>query len=163
MSGRFPVSLFACVLFVTPIAAADGSFTDVAAPFLKQHCLACHGEKKQEGGVRLDQVTGVEAGNRNLWTMVHQKVASGEMPPKGAARPADADKKAVLAWVADRQRALGTTGTRRLNRRELSAALRDVTGLDIDYAMGLPGDGTVAGFDIEHETEIGRASCRERG
>jgi hypothetical protein len=147
VSGRFPVSLFACVLFVAPIAAADESFTDVAAPFLKQHCLACHGEMKQEGGVRLDQVTGVEAGNRTLWTLVHQKVASGEMPPKGKPRPTAAEAQKLLQWVAAKQRALGVGGTRRLNRRELAASLRDVTGLNIDFAAALPGDGTVAGFD----------------
>jgi len=147
VSGRFPVSLFACVLFVAPAAAADESFTDVAAPFLKQHCLGCHGEKKQEGGVRLDQVTGVEAGNHTLWTLVHQKVASGEMPPKGRAQPTGAEKDKLLKWVATKQRALGVGGTRRLNRRELAASLRDVTGLNIDFAAALPGDGTVAGFD----------------
>ncbi len=147
MSGRFPVSLFACVLFVAPIAAAGESFTDVAAPFLKQHCLGCHGEKKQEGGVRLDRMTGVEAGNRTLWTLVHQKVASGEMPPKDRAQPTAAEKDKLLKWVAAKQRALGVGGTRRLNRRELAASLRDVTGLNIDFAAALPGDGTVAGFD----------------
>src|SRR4051812_16219756 len=86
-----------CALFLAPSSAsADDSFQKVAAPFLKQHCLSCHGEKKQEGGVRLDQLDGVTAGNRHLWTLVHQKVASGEMPPKGRPQPAEADRKAVL-------------------------------------------------------------------
>ncbi|MBM3981922.1 MAG: DUF1592 domain-containing protein [Planctomycetes bacterium] len=136
------------VLVATALAArATDSFQQVAAPFLKQHCVACHGEKKQEAGVRFDQVDGVTAGNRNLWTMAYQKVAAGEMPPKSRPQPTDADKKALLKWVADAQRAIGSTGTRRLNRRELSASLRDVTGLSVDFAQGLPGDGTVAGFD----------------
>ena len=137
----------AVLLLLAAGARGADDFPTAAAPFLKKHCVACHGEKKQEGGVRLDQVDGVNAGNRNLWTMVHQKVASGEMPPKERAQPADADKKAVLTWIAEKQRALGAGGTRRLNRRELSSALRDVTGLQVDFAMGLPGDGTVAGFD----------------
>lgn len=146
MTGRFAVSLVALAL-AAPVACAGESFAEAAAPFLKRHCLACHGEKKQEGGVRLDQVTGVEAGNRNLWTLVHQKVASGEMPPAGKPQPAAADKEKLLKWVATQQRALGVSGTRRLNRRELAASLRDVTGLNIDFAAALPGDGTVAGFD----------------
>lgn len=134
------------LLLAASAGAADNSPT-VAAPFLKQHCVSCHGEKKREGGVRLDQVDGINAGNRNLWTTIHQKVASGEMPPESRNQPADADKRAFLTWVATRQREIGVGGTRRLNRRELSAALRDVTGLHVDFAMGLPGDGTVAGFD----------------
>ena len=142
-------ALLASAFFLLFAARARGAddFATVAAPFLKKHCVACHSEKKQEGEVRLDQLDAVNAGNRNLWATVHQKVAAGEMPPKERAQPADAGKKAVLTWIADKQRALGTGGTRRLNRRELSSALRDVTGLQVDFATGLPGDGTVAGFD----------------
>jgi hypothetical protein len=143
---RFVISALAVFLIVAPVTAAD-EFADIAAPFLKQHCLACHGEKKQEGGVRLDQVAGVEAGNRNLWTMIHQKVASGEMPPASKPQPTAAEKEKLLKWVAGKQRTLGVSGTRRLNRRELAASLRDVSGLNIDFAASLPGDGTVAGFD----------------
>ncbi len=147
MISRHPVLALALVLLAAPAAAAEEVFADAAAPFLKQHCLACHGEKKQEGGVRLDQVTGVEAGNRTLWTLVHQKLASGEMPPAGKPKPTEAEKQRLLKWVAEKQRALGISGTRRLNRRELAASLRDVTGLNIDFAASLPGDGAVAGFD----------------
>ena len=34
-----------------------------------------------------------------------------------------------------------------MNRRELSAALQDLTGLSVDYAYMLPADGRVDGFD----------------
>lgn len=87
------------------------------------------------------------AGNRNLWTMVHERISTGDMPPKGRPQPPAADKDKVLTWIVDQQRALGVGGTRRLNRRELAASLRDVTGLAIDFAHALPGDGTVGGFD----------------
>lgn len=146
MTAKLAKVLLVLLCVAGPVSAAD-DFPSVVAPFLKQHCIACHGEKKQEAGVRFDQLVGVTSDNRNLWTMVHQKLVTGEMPPNGRVQPTDADKKAVLKWVADKQRALGASGTRRLNRRELSAALRDVTGLQVDFAMGLPGDGTVAGFD----------------
>lgn len=145
--ARLAAALVLLVLGAGPVAAADDSFEATVAPFLKQHCVACHGEKRREGGVRLDRVDGVTADTRNLWTMAHRKVAAGEMPPQGSRQPTDADRAAVLAWIAARQRALGAGGTRRLNRRELAAALRDVTGLGVDFALGLPGDGTVAGFD----------------
>ncbi|VTT99771.1 signal peptide protein : Uncharacterized protein OS=Blastopirellula marina DSM 3645 GN=DSM3645_04530 PE=4 SV=1: PSCyt1: PSD3: PSD5: PSD4: PSCyt3: PSD2 [Gemmataceae bacterium] len=132
-------------------AAADDAFPKVVAPFLKEHCTACHGEERQEAGVRLDRLDGVTAANRHLWTMIHEQVATGRMPPKGKTRPADADAKRVLTWAADSQRALGVASTRRLNRRELSAALRDVTGLTVNFGAALPGDGTVAGFDTGAE------------
>jgi hypothetical protein len=43
--------------------------------------------------------------------------------------------------------ALGRAATRRLNRRELSAALQDVSGLAVDFSYALPDDGKVDGFD----------------
>jgi len=145
-------SLLVLCLAATKLPAQDESFQKVVAPFLQTHCIACHGPKKQESRLRLDEVTGVQAGNRNLWTMVHERIAASEMPPKEARpQPNDADKKKILAWIAERQRALGPGGTRRLNRRELSAALRDVTGLQVDFAQALPGDGTVGGFDTGAE------------
>lgn len=129
------------------VAAQDDSFKNLVAPFLKEHCFACHGPKKQESRLRLDEVTGVQAGNRNLWTLVHERIAAGEMPPADRPQPSAADKQKLLTWIAEQQRGLGAAGTRRLNRRELAAALRDVTGLNIDFAQALPGDGTVGGFD----------------
>lgn len=137
------------VLFLgpQPLIAQDETFPKLVAPFLKQHCIACHGAEKQESRIRFDQLTGVQAGNRNLWTMVHEQLSTGEMPPKERPQPSDAEKKRILSWIGDQQRALATDGTRRLNRRELSAALRDVTGLMVDFSFALPGDGTVAGFD----------------
>lgn len=134
-----------------PLAAADEPFQTTISPFLKKHCFACHGPQKQESLIRYDAIDGFRSADRNLWTMVHEKVAAGEMPPKSRPQPTDAEKKQLLTWIEDRQRAVGAGGTRRLNRRELSAALRDVTGLAVDYAQALPGDGTVAGFDTGAE------------
>lgn len=131
--------------------AQDDAFKKIVEPFLKTHCVSCHGPDKQESRLRFDQVKGVEVGNRNLWTMVHERVAAGEMPPPDKKQPAAEEKKQVLSWIVAEQRAVGAGGSRRLNRRELTAALKDVTGLNIDFSFSLPGDGTVAGFDTGAE------------
>ena len=133
------------------VVAADDSYSTLVAPFLKRHCYDCHGAEKQEALIRYDQIDRFRAGDRHLWTMVHEKLAAGEMPPKGRPQPAAAEKKQVLTWIEAQQRSLVTGSTRRLNRRELSAALRDVTGLSVDYALAMPGDGKVAGFDTGAE------------
>ncbi len=135
------------LLLITSVPAADDSYAKTIAPFIQKHCVSCHGPEVQEAGVRLDSLDGAKANNRTLWTMVHNKIASGEMPPKTKQQPADADRTALLKTVSEAQRGLGVSSTRRLNRRELSAALRDVTGSAVDFADSLPGDGTVAGFD----------------
>jgi len=152
--GGASLPTWTCILLflnVSPLAAADDTFQKDIAPFLKQHCYACHGPRKQEAGVRFDQVEGMQVGNRHLWTTAYEKVSSGEMPPQGRPQPTDAEKKQVLTWIEQQQRALGSDSTRRLNRREVAAALRDVTGLAVDYAHAFPGDGTVAGFDTGAE------------
>lgn len=154
-AGRRISSIFVVVLALLThpglLAAADDSFQSTVAPFLKRHCYACHGPQKQASRLRFDQLEGFQIGERHLWTSVHEKVSAGEMPPKEQLRPADAESKQVLKWIEQQQRAAGANNTRRLNRREIAAALRDLTGLSIDYANALPGDGTVAGFDTGAE------------
>lgn len=145
--GWIACALVLALLSPVPVVAQDDAFQNLVRPFLKENCIACHGPKKQESRLRLDEVTGVQAGNHNLWTMVHERISAGEVMPKDRPQPADAVKQKLLTWIAEQQRALGPGGTRRLNRRELAAALRDVTGLAIDFAQALPGDGTVGGFD----------------
>ncbi len=134
-----------------PLAAADAPFQAVVAPFLQRHCYACHGPQKQAARIRFDQLQGFQVGDRHLWTMVHEKLSAGEMPPKQRLQPTATEKQPILTWIEHQQRSLGIVSTRRLNRREVAAALRDVTGLAIDYAAALPGDGTVAGFDTGAE------------
>jgi len=125
--------------------AAD--FEKVVQPFLKQHCYVCHGPDTQEAHIRYDQLQGFAPGDRHLWTMVHEKLSAGEMPPEDEPQPTADEKKRILHWIEIAQRSAIAGSTRRLNRRELSAALKDLTGLDIDYAAALPGDGKIAGFD----------------
>ncbi|GDY23698.1 cytochrome c [Verrucomicrobiota bacterium] len=147
------ITLF-CVLALLPslaplaaTAAENDEFRTVVQPFLQQHCVACHGPEKQKSGIRYDQIKGFQPDARNLWTMVHEKLAAGAMPPEDRKQPTAAERARILAWIVQEQRAHKPGATRRLNRREFSAALQDVTGLAVDYAYSLPEDGKVAGFD----------------
>ncbi len=132
---------------LTAAAAENDEFGSVVQPFLQQHCFACHGPEKQKSGIRYDRLTGFQPDARNLWTMVHEQLSAGAMPPEDRKQPTAAERARVLAWIVKEQRAHRPGATRRLNRRELSAALQDVTGLAVDYAYSLPEDGKVAGFD----------------
>ena len=125
----------------------DEAFKTTIGPLLRQFCHDCHGAAKQESQIRYDHIAGFKAGDRDLWTMVHEKISAGEMPPRKQPQPTEAQKKQLLAWIESQQRSLGTGSIRRLNRRETSAALRDLTGLSVDFGLGLPGDGKIAGFD----------------
>ncbi len=132
---------------LTAAAAESEEFGTVVQPFLRQHCFACHGPEKQKSGIRYDRLIGFQPDARNLWTMVHEQLAAHAMPPEDRKQPTAAERARVLAWIVKEQRAQRPGATRRLNRRELSDALQDVTGLAVDYAYSLPEDGKVAGFD----------------
>lgn len=131
-----------------PAAPLDpAGFARDVAPFLQKHCVECHGPTKQSSGIRYDGLAGFTVDQRHLWTLVHEQISSGDMPPEDKPRPTDVEKTAVLTWITKQQQATRISGTRRLNRRELSMALRDVTGLNADFSLGLPDDGRVGGFD----------------
>jgi hypothetical protein len=131
--------------------SAQEDFKKVAQPFLAKHCYSCHGAKKQQGGMRFDELEGMSLANRNLWTVMYEKIMTGEMPPEGNAAIPVKERQAVLEWMKAQQRSLGLGGSRRLNRRELNAALQDLTSLKVDFSQALPNDGTVAGFDTGAE------------
>jgi mono/diheme cytochrome c family protein len=145
------LSLWAALPLLSLAAEPAVDFASVIKPILKQHCYECHGAKEQQSQIRYDDLTGFHASDRHLWTLVHEQVASGAMPPEGQPRLAEAQQKQLLTWIEQQQRALGPSSTRRLNRREISAALQDVTGLQTDFAYSLPGDGKVDGFDTGAE------------
>lgn len=80
--GRI-VALLVC-LWTSRAIATDDAFEKTVAPILKQHCLACHGERKDEGELRLDTLgrdftDGPLAGR---WRDVADRIRSGEMPRK---------------------------------------------------------------------------------
>jgi len=133
--------------FVAGAGETSKDFENVVQPFLKQHCADCHGAEKRKGGIRYDQLTGFRPEERHLWTLVHEKLSAGEMPPEERKQPSKEMKQQILATIEREQRGWRAGGTRRLNRRELSAALQDLTGLSVDYTYSLSEDGKVGGFD----------------
>ncbi len=127
------------------------TFEELVQPVLHKYCIDCHGPDVQEARLRYDQVDGFRLSDRHLWTMIHQQLSQGEMPPEGEPQLSAEEKKRVLAWIEKEQRALGAGSTRRLNRREFGSALQDVTGLKVDFAYTIPGDSKVNGFDTGAE------------
>jgi len=144
---------FLSILFIFGVAnaLADQQFEKHVQPFLEKHCYSCHGEEKQKARIRYDQIKGFTNKDHHLWTLVYEQVSSNEMPPEKKARPSKEEIKNVLDWIKVKSgEASSKTSTgyiRRLNRRELSAYLQDITGLKVDYTLGLPQDGKVNGFD----------------
>ncbi|HEY2156787.1 MAG TPA: DUF1592 domain-containing protein [Isosphaeraceae bacterium] len=133
-------------------------------PFLRDHCLACHGEKKREGKLDLSRYESAQAiaKDRRVWDVVARRLEAEEMPPEEAPRQPSADRrKAVVAWIrADREREArenagdpGPVPARRLSNAEFDYTIRDLTGVDIRPTREFPVDpANEAGFDNSGES-----------
>ncbi|MBN9119421.1 MAG: PSD1 domain-containing protein [Planctomycetes bacterium] len=89
--------------------AADGDFARDVRPILQKNCFRCHGEKKQEGGLRLDVRRRAFAGGDTAPAVAPGK--DGELLKRITARDeklamppgdplSDADVATLKAWVA---------------------------------------------------------------
>ena len=80
------------MVFWSLIITSAFSFEPAVRPLLDAHCIDCHGADVQKGKLRLDgEVT------MNTWIKVHDKLASGEMPPKKEEQPEQALRDESLA------------------------------------------------------------------
>lgn len=128
-----------------------------AQAFLRQNCLACHNKANASGGLDLNTTFRPEnPASHEVWVEVVDRVAAGEMPPKGARQPAPAARQAFLSTIsaplvaADQARARkeGRAAWRRMNRYEYENTLRDL--LDTPWLQVremLPEDGLAARFN----------------
>ena len=123
-----------------------------ADTFLQKNCAACHNGRNSAGRLDLTSL-GYDPANPDnfeLWVKIHDRVAEGEMPPRGLPRPASDSLAQFTTGLAgsltsyehavSAQR--GRAGLRRLNAYEYENAIRDL--LDVPWAQikgKLPQDG----------------------
>ena len=105
----------------------------------------------QSASVRLDSLsTNLVLDRKTTETLldVRNALNSGQMPPRIAPQLSQPDREALLEWLAEQLRAAdegrrvgeGVVVMRRLNRVEYQNTMRDLLGIDIDYAKNLPPD-----------------------
>lgn len=131
-------------------------YTDVVVPFLRVHCLRCHGPETQEGGFRLDQQLPNDFLTRSVtekWSEVLNMLNVGDMPPGGEARPNPEQVAEIVEWIererlrAERARNDRTLVLRRMNREEYNNTIRDLIGVKLDLVEEFPEDPPAGGFD----------------
>lgn len=146
-----PRVIFFCLpIILSTVANAQTLSQEDVQTLLAKYCVQCHGPDEQNAGIRLEDFVWDTEQTQGLRTLVHEAVIRREMPPEGEPQPSDEERQQIVNWIVARAgaKAMATSVTqRRLNRRELSAALQDLTGLPIDFGAGLPEDGKVDGFD----------------
>jgi len=144
----FPMSVRLLVLL---LAVSPWCARAQVAPFLEKHCVECHDGEVKKGGLDLTSLKSDLTDRRafEVWTKVHDRVASGEMPPKKKARPDAAQQSAYLGGLsaslakqdAARIATEGRSVERRMNRFEYENALRDLLRAPwLDIKESLPED-----------------------
>ena len=143
-----------------PAAPMAGEFQQKLRPMLQEHCFKCHNAEKHKGGIDLTQFDseGAVLKKYKLWQRVIEAVRTEEMPP-------DDDKftpmhgevvvggvKKILALLDSGHPSLtdpGPSPARRLSRSEYSNAMRDLTGVELDFSalVGIPEDSTGSSFE----------------
>jgi PAS domain-containing protein len=132
-------------------------FREQVAPFLKTHCLDCHGPDVQEAEIGFHDYQDVAKVTADVktWTRVIQMIETGVMPPDDAPQPKPAERKRI---VADLEKILfnvdcdgppdpGRVTIRRLNRAEYNNTVRDLLGVTFRPADDFPSDDVGSGFD----------------
>ena len=126
--------------------------------FLEQHCVKCHDADTQKGNLDLTALKADYANAENFahWVKIHDRIQSGEMPPKKEKRPAEAETKAMTAALAQsliaaeraQLDATSRTSVRRMTRVEYENTVRDLFDMPgLALQILLPADGTAHGFD----------------
>src|SRR5438445_80950 len=80
------------LLAAEPVAQkidSAAAFQKQIVPFLKKHCLECHGADAQEGDVRFDQFKTLAdvTADEKTWQRTIQMLRSGAMPPEDSEQP----------------------------------------------------------------------------
>jgi hypothetical protein len=126
--------------------------------FTKKNCASCHNDVDREGGLDLTTLKydPGDIGNFLTWVKVHDRVHSGEMPPKDIERPNPTESaafvKALAASLTAAERAVtareGRASQRRLNRYEFENAVRDLLHAPwLSVKNDLPEDGEAELFN----------------
>ncbi len=139
-----------------PVLVADAAgFRDIATPFLKQHCVRCHGPIKNEGEFHIEQQLKndfLDPSAKEKWGEIVNVLNSHEMPPEQEPQPKSDEVARVVDWItgqmarAEVVRREGRIVLRRLNRDEYRNTIRNLVGIDFDVSS-FPQEPTAGGFD----------------
>jgi hypothetical protein len=126
----------------------DATFSRDIKPLLRKLCADCHGAKQPKGHLQIDRLSqNLAAGDdAESWHDVLDRVNVGEMPPPKSQQPTKAERQILVRWLTDglrqaaesRKNSSGRVVMRRLTRYEYQNTMRDLLGVDLDYAAELP-------------------------
>lgn len=145
---KLPRVMFTALRLVSPAVVVCLGLAGVAGgaepfeAFLTKHCIRCHGAQKEEGDIRLDQLSrDFKAGlDTHHWAEALDKVNSGEMPPEKEPQPTQSEIAAFVSSLdarlkegrAARMAARPAVAHYRLSRKEYENTVYDLLGVRYD-------------------------------
>lgn len=140
------------ILALFPAVSNGQDFEAHIQPFLAKYCVSCHGPGEQKADLRVDKLDPdmVHGSDTDMWQEVLDLINVSEMPPKEAKRqPKRAERQIIVeALTASLRKAMeakrstgGRNVLRRLTAYEYNNTLRDLLGLDLQFATDLPPEG----------------------
>ena len=153
---RFSGIVALCLVLAAPFSGG-ARLPKTLDALLENHCLKCHDDVEMKGDLDLFSLKWnlKDSHTTDIWVKVHDRLVSGEMPPKKKSKLSQEERVVAVAELAGRiieeQETMamkqGRSVSRRLNRFEYENILRDLL-LDpyLKIADLLPLDGEVHGF-----------------
>lgn len=132
--------------------AVAAAYKSDAQPLVAQYCQRCHAGLHPEADIDLKHFATLDEVRKSprVWQKVLEMLESGQMPPKDAKQPSDAERAKLQAWVGgylklEARASAGDPGRvtlRRLSNAEYTYTLRDLTGVgSLQPAREFPVDG----------------------
>ena len=143
-------------MWIPSTAQAQTPLPNQIEKFVEKHCSDCHDGPDAEGGIDLYELDFdlSDEENTRRWILVHDRIASGEMPPAKKPRPDATSSQKVQRLlsdaICDAENQRSGVVLRRLNRREYENTVRDLFQTDVQIT-GLPEDTSTDGFDTVGE------------
>jgi mono/diheme cytochrome c family protein len=133
-------------------AESSKLFEKQIQPLLVKTCGKCHGKEPKNNDLDLVSFGTAKAilAKPKVLADVAERLSAGDMPPKDAPQPSEAERKQLLDWIkaaldseaAARAGDPGPVTLRRLSNAEYDNAIRDLTDVDMrpTRARGFPAD-----------------------
>src|SRR6188474_1851606 len=76
-------------LLMIVVSSTAAELPPISRQFLDKYCFECHDTEVKKGGLDLTvlKLDPANSTNFNAWVLVHDRVNSGEMPPKKKTQP----------------------------------------------------------------------------
>ena len=125
-------------------------YTDQIKPIIENYCYKCHGQEKQKGDMRFDNIDWdmVNGFDAEKWNMMLNEINLGEMPPSDELQLSEDDRRILVDWITenlDKAAEAKETDSKLVMRRQTKSqytnSLNELLGVYINFGDLLPDDG----------------------